>query len=522
MLSNDFMSQIDHVVYLMLENRSFDNVVGWLYADQNNIPGINIPPPPPHQKPSFNGLGKCKQSNLPPHDLKFLHDHGPQYVQFGASNCHIPKTDPYEPYQHVYWQLYGTGTDPYNQEPPKPAPMSGFLADYSSHLDVISREHALEIMQAYTHDQLSVLNGLAKNYAVSDEWFSSVPSQTFCNRGFAGAGTSDGMVDNHYFFDRFKGKTIWDTLHEKQAGLWKIYYQDGYLTSVCQTQHLFENLDNPAYKPYFQHMGDYSKKAGSGTFFGDAQAGALPAFSFLEPLWYHGMNDMTRNGNSYHPPAELAPAETFVKQVYDSLTSHQAAWEKTLLIITFDEHGGTYDHVSPPRAAEPNLKENNPNKYGFKFNRYGVRVPALLVSPYISPQTVFRSGQSTPYDHTSTIATILSWQGIDPKTCNMGDRVATAPTFEGVLESTVVQATPPEVAVADWCQSNDADVEPEDQPLNDLQKDLLPLLVYNISDLQLATDDEDNGKMVQDIIAKCKTHRDLSNYVAVYRQNLKT
>ncbi len=510
------MPQINHVVYLILENRSFDNVVGWLYSDQGNQPAANIPSQSPT---SYKGLVEGVQYNDPPqHDLLFLDDRGPQYVQKGATSCHVPKTDPYEPYEHVYRQLYGVGADPYNQNQPATAPMSGFLADYCSHLLVLTKAHALEMMQAYLPDQLSVLNGLAKNFSISDEWFSSVPSQTFCNRGFAGAGTSDGTVDNHYLGDRFTATTIWDTLHKKEAGLWKIFYQDGYLTSVCETQHLFKNLDNAAYKPYFKEMGTYSSHAQPGTFYGDAQAGTLPPFSFLEPLWYHGMNDLTKNGNSYHPPAHLASAETFVKQVYDALTSNQTTWEKTLLIITFDEHGGCYDHVSPPQATPPGLPEPYPNKYGFKFDRFGVRVPTLLVSPYITPQTVFRSGKPIPYDHTSTIATILKWQGIEPTSCAMGDRVAMAPTFEGVLGSTIVQPyPPPEVQVASWCESSKTDLAPEDQPLNSLQEDLLGLLVQNISGGRLEAGDDETNKVVADILTNCKTHKDLATYVEAYK-----
>jgi phospholipase C len=119
--------------------------------------------------------------------------------------------------------------------------------------------------------------------------------------------------------------------------------------------------------------------------------------------------------------------------VYEALTANAAAWAKTLLIITFDEHGGTYDHVDPGWGAiKPDIHQG-PD--GFQFDRYGVRVPTIMASPWIPEGTVFRepAGSAHPYDHCSLIAGILKWQGVDPATARLGARVAVAPTFESVL-----------------------------------------------------------------------------------------
>ena len=151
------------------------------------------------------------------------------------------------------------------------------------------------------------------------------------------------------------------------------------------------------------------------------------------PIGVGGVNPTYVQGNDYHPPTWVGPGEDFVNKVYEALIANTNAWARTLLIITFDEHGGTYDHVDPGwGAVQP---DNYQGANGFLFNRYGVRVPTLLVSPWIPAGTVFRAatGSAHPFDHTSLIATILKWKRVDPKQAGLGERVASAPTFEDAL-----------------------------------------------------------------------------------------
>jgi phospholipase C len=176
-----------------------------------------------------------------------------------------------------------------------------------------------------------------------------------------------------------------------------------------------------------------------------ARAGTLPKFSYIEPSWTiaetttdAGLKNLfTENGNDYHPPGNMIVAENFVKDVYTSLISNEAAWNKTLLVITFDEFVGSFDHVAPP-AAVPPWGGNQPGfpTNGFGFDRYGARVPAILVSPLVPKNTVFRSPTQTPYDHTSVIATTLKWLGQSDKAASFGQRTAHAPTFDNVLSLT--------------------------------------------------------------------------------------
>ncbi|MDE2502003.1 MAG: phosphoesterase, partial [Burkholderiales bacterium] len=149
-------------------------------------------------------------------------------------------------------------------------------------------------------------------------------------------------------------------------------------------------------------------------------AGQLPAFTFLEPSWGAA-------GNSQHPNYSVALGEQLIHDVYQALRQGPG-WNQTLLVITYDEHGGCYDHVAPPTNAVP--PDASVGEFGFDFTRFGPRVPAVLVSPLIAPGTVFRVPAGTmPLDHTSILKTVeLRW-GLPALTA----RDAAAPDFGAVL-----------------------------------------------------------------------------------------
>jgi phospholipase C len=441
----EMKEKIDHVVLLMLENRSLDNVLGWLY------PGDK-----PDDKPkSFIGTDQTQ------------HYHGLQEVTgitrgtIGATGTsvapqpmRVPGFDPNEQYEHTNQQLFGSAAKPTNQNPAygTPAGMAGFAYDFttSSHWNPGDEDAAQhhQIIEAYTPDQLPILNGLAKSYAVSDAWFSSVPTETTPNRAFSICGTSLGRLDDGEadwdFYPQYNARTLWEALPDDIS--WAIYYHEIWTKGQCYTQWTFPFLSNA--KGPGDDILPISYKTG---FYEKARAGKLPNFTFLEPAWGYGYGKADgsgfdcptqfsawpgQQGNDYHPPTWLGPGEAFVNNVYTALTANSEAWKKTLLIITFDEHGGTYDHVDPGwnKNIEPGDGLYGPD--GFRFDRYGVRVPTLLISPWIPEGTVFRSSDpdtTLKYDHTSLIATLLKWRGVDPKTAKLKNRVANAPTFEGVL-----------------------------------------------------------------------------------------
>lgn len=437
------MSNIKHIVYLMLENRSADQVLGWLY-DENNPPAVTIPK---EKDPTYDGLS-TEFFNLGPKGQK-------HFIQKGTNNnMNVPIHDPHEEFGHVTMQVFESDT-PLSKTP---ATMGGFYKDFESF-----NYFPEQIMQSYTPEELPVLNGLAKNFAVSDRYFSSVPTQTNCNRAFAACGNSLGLnsktkqleawVNNrntNYSWpglsqptgQQFNQKTIWNVLSENGLGStsdWMHYYSDGTLfedilgiDGYSYTRDLMEQIQGSAFDAHFDNMD---------AFLLNAKAGTLPKFSFLEPSWGIGLiSGIEFQGSDYHPPTNLAPGEKFVKSIYDALTSNADAWAETLFIINFDEHGGTYDHTKTPWGAKapwanPTDGNNAPvsSEENFEFDRFGVRVPLILVSPQIEASTVFRAEGDTPYDHTSVIATILNLLGIPKDKWKLGSRTANAPTFENVL-----------------------------------------------------------------------------------------
>ena len=429
-----------HIVYLMLENRSLDHVLGWLYADGTQP--AHIIAPQGYDDPQYQGLQGESYFNLDSDGNKHF------VVRGTGGDTWIPTLDPYEVYEHVNKQLFESGaTPPHCQEPT----MGGFYKDFATDFDTPS-----QIMLTYDRPDLNVLYGVAQQFAVSDAYFSSVPTQTNCNRAFAATGNSlapspnDGSlwawVDNNMGgWDPFKNnlvfnqRTMFNVLQEA-GGSWKIFASEAWepLGTWCFTRDMFSQLQDGQYDRNFGTIDD---------FYNSLEAGTLPAVSFLEPKW--GLvewHDLGWHGDDYHPPDNVALGEAFLAKLLNALQT-SPAWNDTLFILNFDEHGGTYDHVKPPcTAATPwggtSVTPTPPNsnrEQGFGFDRFGVRVPLILVSAHIKAGTVFRAG-AIPYDHTSVIATILKMQGIPQANWKLGNRVDQAPTFENVLTLAVPRA----------------------------------------------------------------------------------
>src|SRR5258708_4566337 len=190
----------------------------------------------------------------------------------------------------------------------------------------------------------------------------------------------------------------------------------------------FPQLWDPTLQPHFHGMGEFEE---------DCRDGTLAEYSFVEPSFQLEPNDS-------HPPHDVSLGEQFLLRVWN-LVSTGKDWNSTLLVITFDEHGGCYDHVEPPAAVPPGAA-SNPGEEGFPFDRYGVRIPTLLISPYIEPGTVFRSPTNVPYDHTSILATIRDWLQIPKGKMLTSARIEQAPTFGNVLTRAVPRAGLPAIA----------------------------------------------------------------------------
>jgi phospholipase C len=368
-------------------------------------------------------------------------------------------------------------TAPFNAPPdPHAAPtMDGFVADYISAFTAEmgrqpTYEEYAQIMTGYSPEQVPVISAIARGFAAFDHWHCDVPSQTFTNPSFYHAASASGMVVNGPPYDIFPLHNDAETIFERleAAGLpWRVYVDPGMHASATGAIHA------PRLERYF--AANFSALA---DFFDDAERGRLPAYAFIEPCLLHAHNDYHPAFNalfpgvSADPPASVLGGEELLARIYTAVRASSANgsnFANTLFLVAFDEHGGNYDHVAPPRAHPPDPAAP-PGQMGFRFDRLGVRIPTLAVSAYIDPQTVITGA----YRNTSLIATLRDRWNLGPP---LTARDATAPSIAPVL----ARATPrppqdwPEVTPRPVPQLTSTLVS-LDQPLPPLGKSLLGVL----------------------------------------------
>src|SRR5215213_6492733 len=271
------MQQIEHVIHLMLENRSLDNVLGWLYEKDSPLyfyPSTNRNPYAglyPELTNPFHFDGVTKDYPVTPVD-------NPAGVKYA-----VPDADSDETFEGTRNQLFGD-TKPFDHEPdPTIIPrMKGFLQDYYGGGHVVRNlPSALLIMQCFTPEQLPTLNGIARQFAVSDAWFSSVPTQTNPNRAFSICGTSLGERDNRYVYnDQFDTFTIFNALSHAGAS-WGLYWQYRWLFGPgSYTEYTFPQLRNVGQADHeIAEMPALIKRIIDND---------LPAFTYIEPYWGGG------------------------------------------------------------------------------------------------------------------------------------------------------------------------------------------------------------------------------------------
>jgi phospholipase C len=411
---------LDHVVVVLFENRSLDNVLGHLYgpADGKTFEGV---------------LGKELSNPIPD-----WAEHGAEkkVVPYSvATDLDSPNPDSGEEWYHTNTQLFGVldehnrgkigddVTEPWNAPAPGATPtMDGFVADYiSTFTGEMGRQPTYDeyaqIMTGFTPEQLPVLNGIAREFGVFDHWFSEVPSQTFMNRSFWTAATSSGLVVNspaRKWLKQNDVETIFERL-EQHGKTWKIYVAEPMAISFHGLIHYSRLKDR--FATNFVPFAEFER---------DAAAGTLPDFSLIEPNLIRGHGDYhPAFGHSlgHHldvdaldPPASVLAGEAFLQRIYDAYRSSTSesgsnVWNTTLL-IGWDEPGGTYDHV-PPGAVPPPDPGAPACEMGFTFDRSGYRVPAILVSPWVQQGSVFND----EFRHTSLIATLRKhWSLGEPLT----------------------------------------------------------------------------------------------------------
>lgn len=373
----------DHIFVLMLENRSFDHMFGF-----SNIPGIAVATAADSN--TFGGQAYAFQNGAP--------DRMP--------------SDPSHSFSSVVQQLCGDGTGPNSVSPYPPRDSSGFVADYSRTTikkKPIPKTAYANIMKGIdTAKQAPALFALAREYALCDNWFASLPGPTWPNRFFVHGASSDGICRSPSTADIAK---------------WEIF--KGF---VYPNGSIFDRLGKGNYKLYQDKSGpiagrvpqvaaikgiDYADVAGLNSFEKDLKKGKAARYTFIEPAYGDVVSGSYGGGSSQHPMDGLRTGDNLVARVYNAIRQ-SPVWEKSLLIITYDEHGGFYDSVAPSAKAPPPNDGTGAaqNTNGFDFAEFGVRVPAVIVSPRIAKGTI----DHTLFDHASVLATVEQAFALAPLT----------------------------------------------------------------------------------------------------------
>ncbi len=372
--------RIKHIVVLMMENRSFDHMFGFFDPEDDRI----------------DDLGGAESNPGPARGRVLVTD----------TAAYKGLKDPGHRFPDVNEQIFGT-PDPAGDARPT---MDGFARNYARQPGV-KADRAGEVMKCFAPDRIPVLTTLAREFALCDAWFSSVPGPTLPNRAFAHCAGSNGSVDmNPLAFVRLP--TIYESLF-KQGVSSRVYAFDGNSLAFA-----FPSLLGAADR----YLGSYEQ------FLRDIKQRRLPSYSFVEPRYNNYFDQATRRAfvaSDQHPPNDVRYGEALIADVYEALR-RSPLWNQTLLVITYDEHGGLYDHVPPPDDV-PAPGGRTDAVSGFAFTRLGLRVPAVLISPYIEAGTVIKKR----LEHASLAATarVCFAPGADPLT----ERDEAANTFEDVL-----------------------------------------------------------------------------------------
>lgn len=432
------LTPIEHVVVLMMENRSFDHYLGLLKATRPDLIGC-LP----------NDVG-CSNPRDPEDPNSTVYQVNSNGINVQASPDH---------------SIHGTTGQIYSHSAtPAVADMQGFVRSYGQHTGEDNGPH---VMDCLAPEHVPILATLAQEYLLFDGWFSSVPGPTEPNRCYAAAASSHGMATNdaQRMAVGLPNKTLFRQLEE--MGLdWRIYFE------LVPTMLMFKDM---------RHKDARSRYHPMQKFYTDVAAGDLPQYTWLEPNYYAEPN---RPPTDQHPDHNMADGEMLIKKVYESLRAGPL-WNKTALVITWDEHGGFFDHVAPPNPV-PSPDNITATDDPFDFTRLGVRVPTVVVSPWVSKGALVHApaADKGQYEHSSLAATVVHKlfapaEGHPPQR-HLNARDAWAATFEHVFtglteprsdaDCPLTLPTPYDVA------QRPKGYEYSPRPLNDLQEDLLPIV----------------------------------------------
>ena len=405
---------IRHVIVLMLENRSFDQILGAMQEVYPDLDGVKGGGPP--------------RSNR---------DADGQPVEQAPVAGARMKDDPKHELPNALHQLEDDN--------------GNFVLDFAKAYPHSAKDERRQIMAYFPLDKLPALHALAREFTVCDRWFSSLPGSTWPNRLFVHSGTSLGqalmpqglfdLAKQHYDQD-----TVYDRLNERKVD-WRIYFGDFPQSMLLEHQRRPENARR--YRPMKQ-------------FFADAEGPEFkfPAYSFIEPRYY------APHQNDDHPPHDVYGAQRLIADVYNAVRKNERLWESTLLVILYDEHGGFYDHVSPPAAVPP-----DEHRQEYSFDRLGVRVPAVLVSPWVDKRV-----EHTVFDHTSVLKYAIEKWSLGP----LGERAASATSLAVALRpgGEPRRDTPERLVVPEPAPATLAEEAKEATELNELQMAMVALAMF--------------------------------------------
>jgi phospholipase C len=362
----------------MLENRSFDQMLGF-----SGIKGMDAESGKPTVIDGLTG----QETNPSPSGGTVGVSHPAKFV--------LP-ADPGHEFTNVQQQLCGMNGK-FSTSTPTPGNLdpkvngSGYVLDFAAKYPA---EDFGNVMRCFEPEQLPVLTQLAQEFVVCDRWFSSMPGPTWPNRFFLHAATAGGLDHSPSIPKeitstagaayKFDNGTVFDLLDSAKLE-WTIYRGDDF----PQALHMNGMADKfGKFLPFDRFSADLQ------------QADYSKSYVFIEPDWHPFTHFQC--GNSQHPVDDVTRGEHLLKEVYEAIRN-SPVWEKSLLIITYDEHGGFYDHVPPPTTVDPgdHIDPDN-NQFGFNFKQLGVRVPTVIVSPYVQRGVI----DHRLYEHSSVLATI--------------------------------------------------------------------------------------------------------------------
>jgi phospholipase C len=408
---------IKNIVVLMLENRSFDHLVGYLRTDKYPIDGV--------RGNESNYVDPLTRKTRP--------------VPVSDDAPYVPDLDPSPGHEfgNVAVQIHGANPAP----TPSVGSNVGYVADYDA---VAGAGRGGAVMRCFASGKLPAMHALAQEFALCDAWFASMPGPTWPNRFFAHCATSGGFVDNAV--RNYPMRTLYQNLEAANIN-WRIYYHDFPQSLALANQ-----------RPYFLR-GDY--ELFDQAFLRDCASGLLPQFSFIEPRYF---NEGASRANDQHPIHGVLGGDALIAAVYEGIRN-SLQWPETMLIVLWDEHGGFFDHRLAP---VPSIPPDGSTEF-FDFRSYGVRVPAIVVSAYTPKATI----DSLVYDHTSLAATAKEIFGLPAfLTARDAKSNTVSHLYNGPLRTDVPAALPgasqPEMLRARSFQS-------DSEPPNDLQVSLLAL-----------------------------------------------